>query len=185
MSSRGFSLIEVLMATLVLSIGLLSAGAFVSYTVRRSTEARRITTAQMVGNQVLERLRTEVRYDVEPWDRTGLITATGSSKGGLFTMDNAWAADRLPYEADETMAPTAGVRSCNPQPTVADGQTYDVGPFMTQFEGNTYYICTRIVLSAIANLPTMTMEGTVKVMWRTPLGDYSARWVTGLLMNGR
>lgn len=181
-TARGFGLVEVMIALAILAIGLVVTVPLLSYGIQRGASARKLTSAQLLGNQVLERLRTEVRYDAEP-----SVTATGvDATSGTFDLANAWRAERLPYLSSETLnTAEAGVSltSCNPS-GAADGATYKVGPWRVRYEGSEFFVCYRIAPSTRTDVPPHSVEATIKVIWHGSNGGWAARWVSGLLLSG-
>ena len=179
MSPRGFGVVEVMVSMAVLAVGIAVSVPLVAIGFNRGAEGRKVTAAQLLGNQVLERLRTEIRYDAEP---TG-----GSLAGGPgFTLAEAWKSDRLPYSTADAVntGATGKLATCNPT-GVDDRIPYKVGPFPMAYEGNQYHVCYHLVPSARADVPAQSVEATIKVIWTAPTGGYAARWISGLLLNGR
>lgn len=177
--TRGFSLIEVMVAMAVLGIGIGVSVPLVALGIDRAADGRKVTAAEMLGTQVLERLRTEVRYDAEP---TG-----GSLSGGPgFTLADAWKSDRLPYSSSDSVktGATGRLATCNPA-GLNDGVDYNVGPYRARHEGNEYFVCYDLVRSTRTDVPAESVEATIKVIWVGPSGAYAARWISGLLLNGR
>ncbi len=176
---RGFGLIEVMVSMAVLAIGIAVSIPMLAVGLDQGAEGRKVTSAQLLGTQVLERLRTEIRYDAEP---TG-----GSLAGGPgFTLADAWKSDRLPYSSADVVntGATGPLTTCNPA-GVDDKIAYKVGPFRTAFEGNQYHLCYQLVPSTRTDVPPRSVEATIKVIWTSPSGGYQARWISGLLLEGR
>lgn len=180
---RGFGLVEVMIALAILAIGMVVTVPLLSYGIQRGASARKLTSAQLLGNQVLERLRTEVRYDAEP-----SVAATGvDATSGAFDLTNAWRAERLPYLSSETVTTAeAGISltDCNPD-GAADGATYNVGPYRVRYEGSEFFVCYRLVPHPhTVGIPDNSVETTIKVIWHGSTGGWAARWVSGLLLSG-
>jgi|GEM_PF-1654421 len=180
-AARGFTLIEVLVSMVVLSIGLVGSVAALGQSIRWSSQARKVTAAQLLGNEILERLRLEARFDGE----NGVPGAenSGLSKGGALDAANAWASDRLPYLSSDRVEASAGAQmaTCNPA-GAADGNDYGVGPFALRYEGNVYWVCYRIVAPA-AGFPASSIGAFVKILWSGETG-IAASHVSGLLAGG-
>lgn len=180
---RGFGLVEVMVAMAILGIGLLAATALLVQGINRGAAARKLTSAQLLGGQILERLRTEIRYDAHS---DAVNTGYSSADGGGFTLTNAWRAERLPYKVNESGgAPAGSLTDCNPSGT-ADGGAYHVGPFALRHEGSEYFVCYRIDpinVAAVPDAPANSRQATIKVLWRAG-GEWAARWITGPLLYG-
>lgn len=176
---RGTTLVEVLVAMVVLSIGLLGSAKLIGEGISRSAESRRVSGALYLAGQVIERLRLEIRYDIEP-----MTEGTGTVGGADFTTEEAWRAERLPYRsADEALAPAeARLSTCQP-PGATDGQDYKVGPLFMPLEGNNFWVCYRILPPGPTCLPDSACAD-VKVIYSTPRG-YGARYALGILPGGR
>lgn len=189
MNRRGFSLLEVLIAMAILLIGLVGTTGLVHYAIDRGTNARKLTDAQFVAGQVMERLRLEVRYDA-----TGQTSTCGASStnhgciGGsaLTDLADGWKAERLPYGPDDTLTGTVPGLEIDCNPTGAqDGQAWDVGPIRLKHEGNDFFVCYTLAPRAAASgIPGGSLDARVKVIWNAG-GAYAAHWLGGLLLNGR
>jgi prepilin-type N-terminal cleavage/methylation domain-containing protein len=181
--ARGFSLIEVMIAMVVLLVGLTGTTAAIAYSQGRGVQARKTTAAQMLATEVLERLRLEVRYDAEPTAAgCGGTTNHGCVGEDEFTTATAWKADRLPYASADAVA---GDGTCNP-PGTEDGVTYSVGPFPVRYEQQDYQVCYRLETTAsdLPGIPPLSLDARVKVLYRTGDG-FGARWASALLTAGR
>jgi prepilin-type N-terminal cleavage/methylation domain-containing protein len=179
MSHRGFGVVEVMVSMAVLAVGIAVSVPLLAVGLNQGAEGRKVTAAQHLGNQVLERLRTEIRYDAQP---TG-----GSLTGGPgFSLADAWKSDRLPYSSEDVVntGATGKLTTCNPA-GVDDKIPYKVGPFAMAFEGNQYHVCYHLVPSTRTDVPAESVEATIKVIWTSATGGYAARWISGLLLNGR
>ena len=181
--ARGFTLIEVMVAMVILLLGLTGTAGAIAYSQSRGVTARKTTTAQMVANQVIERLRHEVRYDAEPTaagcggeENHGCVGSAG------FAADTAWKAERLPYASADAVA---GDGTCNPA-GIEDGETYAVGPFAVRYEHQDYQVCYRLdpTATTLPGISPISLDARVKVVWRTGDG-FGARWASALLTAGR
>jgi type IV pilus assembly protein PilV len=181
MNARGFSLVEVLIAMAIVTIGVLGGARLLGMGMVRSAQARKVTAAQHLANQVVERLRLEVRFDIEP------AAGSGTSGGGEFTAENAWKAERLPYSSNDSVKPAAGasLETCDPPGAEDDPATdYNVGPLPFSSEGNRYWVCYRIEAPNTANCLADAACATVKVIW-AEAGRYRAHRTLAFLASGR
>src|ERR1700751_1741933 len=80
-SARGFTLIEVLLASSVLAIGLLSAGFLAGQMMVGTNRSKYMSVASPLASEKLEDLN---RWDV---DDPQICTPTGSSTAGSLTSD--------------------------------------------------------------------------------------------------
>jgi type IV pilus assembly protein PilV len=88
--SSGFTLIEILIAVVVLSLGLLATAALQIQSTRGSLEATQLTQATMIINDVIDRMRTNPeRIDVY---------ATGDLGGGTVEAPVASCTTTTPVE---------------------------------------------------------------------------------------
>jgi prepilin-type N-terminal cleavage/methylation domain-containing protein len=169
---RGFSLVEVTIAMTVLATGVLAVTPLVSRSMQAGMQARRLAVAQQLGQDFLERLRAEVRYD-----------SSGASSPALAPAD-AWKFDVPPH------VPGAALAGAGCQPAGQDdGTTYDYGPFPFVREDLQLLVCYRLAeldptAPAFAALPIGSMHLTVRVLWRAPSGGWSAWAVTDLMVSG-
>ncbi|WP_373044946.1 prepilin-type N-terminal cleavage/methylation domain-containing protein [Vulgatibacter sp.] len=167
MKARGFSLIEVMVAMAVLAVGVAATLPMLKISIDRGTEARKQTTAQQLATEVLERLRTEIRFDAMAESNPAYVAA------------DAWKFDVLPHEVAPA-APSA-TAACQPA-TLNDGFTYDYGPFPFQREGQTYLVCYELNVAGIQDargnnrigIPINSAEARIRVLWRGADG----RWVS-------
>jgi prepilin-type N-terminal cleavage/methylation domain-containing protein len=181
--ARGFSLIEVMIAMVVLLVGLTGTTAAIAYAQGRGVQARKTTAAQTLATGVLERLRLEVRYDAEPTaEGCGGETNHGCVGEDGFAAATAWKADRLPYGSADAVA---GDGTCNP-PGTEDGVEYPVGPFPVRYEQQDYQVCYRLdpTTSTLPGISPLSVDARVKVFYRTGDG-FEARWASALLTAGR
>ena len=81
--NRGFSLIEVLIAMAIFSIGILAVGSMQLSTTKNNTTGNIMTGATMLARQKIEELKN--------LDRADLDTADGNDTVGLYTRD--WVTD--------------------------------------------------------------------------------------------
>lgn len=183
-ATRGFSLIEVLVAATILLVGMTATAGLITRTIEKSTSARKLTEGQLVALQTLERLRAEVRVDAEPTGGScnGSAASKACAGGAKFETVTAWKAERLPYASTDA---AAGTGDCNPEP-VGDTLTYDVGPFAVSHEGNEFWVCYHLEKTkmVVAGLPPDSLDARIKVLWRTH-GGWGATWLSAVLLDGR
>lgn len=176
---RGSTLVEVMIGMAILSIGLLGSARLLGEGIIRTAEAKRVSGALYLGTQIVEKLRLEIRFDIEP----SALNGTGKSGAEAFSLENAWKAERLPYASgDEVKGSGSGLGSCQPAGT-ADGIDYTVGPIAMPLDGNRFWACYRIVPPGPNCLPDSSCAD-VKIIYRTARG-YGARHVNGVLAGGR
>jgi len=180
MNSRGFSLVEVLIAMVIVTIGVLGGARLLGMGIMRTTQAKKMTAANHLANQIVERLRLEVRYDIEP------PAGSGTVGGAAFTAADAWKAERLPYSSKDLVGPGAGaaLTTCNPPGEDDSPATYNVGPLPFSFEGNSFWVCYRIEAPNTANCLADAACATVKVIW-SEAGRYRAHRTMAFLASGR
>lgn len=180
MSVRGFTLIEVLISMAVVTIGVLGGAKLLALGMVRTAEARKITAAQHLASQVVERLRLEVRFDLEP------AAGSGTVGGEAFTAEDAWKAERLPYSSNDSVEPSgSNLPDCNPAGAVDDPTIdYNVGPLPFSFEGHSYLVCYRIEAPNAATCLADAACAHVKVLWGEE-GGYGAHRTMAFLTSGR
>lgn len=183
MKNRGFNLIEVMVAMAVLGVGLVGVAPLVVYAINRSVQARHVTAAQEIGGEVLEALRTELRYD-----------AAGKSKGNA-SYHSAWKQNVLPHEVKakgSAAAACEGEVCCQPAGK-NDGVTYHYGPYAFAREGQTYWACYGLQKvdkkdpkgKDRLGVPEESAEAAIRVLWRGADGGWGSWSVGALLLDGR
>jgi len=174
-SSRGFSLIEVMISTVLLAIGLTATFPLVSYATQRSQVGRRETTALYVGQDMLEKLRSDVRYNIEG----GGCTAGGAP----LTQSTMWAADCLDVSHFAVNAMAAVEVDGKALPTCGDDGTpfSGIGPFAVEREGELFTVC--YLVDGRESCPGVSCRerGTVKVLWRGGNGRVSSRTISTIM----
>jgi type IV pilus assembly protein PilV len=108
-NQRGFSLIEALIAMVLLSIGLLAAGLLQIGGMKANANAAGRTSGVAVAQSIMDDLRSRTMDDP-------LLVDTGDNGNGLNDGMAAGGSDPMPGNADQS----AG------QITLADGRTYTV-----------------------------------------------------------
>lgn len=179
--ARGYTLVEVMISMAVLMIGLLGSLAVINLGIIRTAHARKVTAAQHLGSEILERLRLEVRFDAEGSLPAG-ASNSGVSNGGAFTAGSAWRGDRLPYLSSDSVPAAAGAVLTTCQPGGSDGVDYGVGPLPFRVESNLYWACYGLAPGA-AGFPVNSVSAVVKVIWPSSDG-YRSRHVAGVLVSG-
>lgn len=176
---RGSTLVEVMIGMAILAVGLLGSAKLLGEGIVRAADAKRVTGALYLGTQIIEKLRLEIRFDLEP----SAVTGSGRSGSEAFTLQNAWKAERLPYaSADEVKGAGGGLSTCQPEGT-EDGVDYSVGPIPMPLDGNRFWACYRIIPPGPNCLPDAACAD-IKIIFGSPRG-YRARYVNGVLAGGR
>jgi prepilin-type N-terminal cleavage/methylation domain-containing protein len=85
-TNRGFSLIEVMIAMAIFSIGILAVGSMQLSTTKNNTTGNIMTGATMLARQKIEELKN--------LDRSDLDTADGNDTVGIYRRD--WVTDPVP-----------------------------------------------------------------------------------------
>jgi type IV pilus assembly protein PilV len=95
----GFSLIEMMMASLVLMIGLLSVASLIGYSISSNFSSKNNTTATAAGEQKMEELRCLAFANLVDGGNTlnssGNITFTGSPVSGYSTTVSLTDSDQI------------------------------------------------------------------------------------------
>jgi len=136
----------------------------VDYAIRRGTEGRQLTAAQLLAGEILEGLRNELRYDA--------AAATTVALGAA----DAWQYDVLPHAVRAAGAAAGGGADC--QAAGDDGVAYDYGPYAFAREGNTFYACYSLRQATAADprgnarvgMPAGSAAAVVRVLWRGTRG---------------
>lgn len=180
---RGFTLVEVLVAMTVLGLGLVLSAPLIAYAINRGTLARDLTAAQQLGTELLETLRSEIRFDAAAETAS---TATAST---------AWEANVLPHAVQPAGGAAAACVDgvcCQPADQ-DDGITYHYGPFAFAREGKRYWACYSLEQAAANDaggkprigVPAGSADAAVRVLWRDGLGGWRSWSVGALLLDGR
>lgn len=165
--AAGFSLIEVMVALAVLAVGLLAMAPLVSQAIVRGSYARKSTAAQLLAQDLLERLRAEIRYD-------------GGLQGEPVLPAGEWKFDVLPHTPDLD-ANHAGCHLAGD-----DGVLYDHGPFEFVREDQLFTVCYDLhaVVGAVPPVPLGTMSVRIRVQWRAANGSWTSWSLGDLLVSG-
>lgn len=164
--SRGFALTEVLIAMVVLATGMLAMTPAVSAAIRRGTHARKVTVAQNLAQDLLERLRAEIRYD------GGLISDPAALDG--------WRFNFLPHSPLAAPVPACSEGELN------DDFSYNHGPLVFVREPWEFTVCYSLARIA-ATVPVLAIETTeirIRVSWRNASGGWSSWSLSDLLVGG-
>lgn len=179
--AAGFTLVEVLVAMGILAIGLLGSGALIGLGIARTAHGRKVSVAQHLGYEILERLRLEVRFDGEAAAPAG-ASNSGYAKGAELTAATAWRSDRLPYLSTDLVPAEAGALLSTCQPQRDDGVAYGVGPLPFRIGTNLYWVCYGLE-PTVTDYPDNSVTAVVKVIWPSSEG-YAWRHVAGVLVSG-
>ncbi len=76
---KGFSLLEVMIALLILAVGLLGIAGMMTVGVRTNADAAHLTEAYQIGQAEMERLK------IVPWNTLGSGSSTREMRGTRFT----------------------------------------------------------------------------------------------------
>ena len=82
-SEKGFSLLEVMIALLILSVGLLGIAGMMTVGVRTNANAAHLTEGYQIGQAEMERLK------LVPWNTLGSGSSTKEMRGISFT--SSWS----------------------------------------------------------------------------------------------
>ena len=82
-SEKGFSLLEVMIALLILGVGLLGIAGMMTVGVRVNADAAHLTEAYQIGQAEMERLK------LVPWNTLGSGSSTREMRGISFT--SSWS----------------------------------------------------------------------------------------------
>ncbi len=167
---RGFSMIEVMVAMAVLAIGLIATAPLLSMAIQRGNHARKVTAAQHLAQDLLDRLHAEVRYD------GSVTTATNPTLAAA----DAWKFDVLPH------LPGVDTDHADCQLAGEDGIAYDYGPFEFVREEHKFSLCYDLesVVGAVPPVPFGTMSVRIRVFWRNATGGWTAWSLSDLLVSG-
>ncbi|WP_248281898.1 type IV pilus modification protein PilV [Parazoarcus communis] len=114
MRSRGFSLLEVLIAIVVLSIGLLGLAGMMASTMRNNHSAYHRTQATWLAYDVIDRVRVNRQVALAPNNNYNVAIGAATASTGIAATDiNDWKtrlAEALP-EGDGSVAVNAGNRT--------------------------------------------------------------------------
>lgn len=161
-AARGFNLLEVMIAGSILGIGLLTSVPLLTFTIERSSHARKVTAGQLVADEVMERLRSEVRFDPKAQANPTVDAAS------------LWHADVLPH-ASGYDSPTWTVQR--------EGNGYRVAYAIDAPAANTDCSGTALAAGSRA-LPADARCATVTVEWSKPDGSPGRHVATSLLLPG-
>ena len=92
---RGFSLIEVLMAIVILTVGLLSLAQMMVLSTRANTLSGRMTSCSALAKEQLERLKAAPFFTVAPTVRNPILNVSPNG-----TLDSTVAGYSQFYDAD-------------------------------------------------------------------------------------
>ncbi len=96
--SQGFSLLEVLIAVVVIGVGIIGVAGMQIIGLRHTHSSYLLTMANTLGNDMAERMRANMtRYDEQAWASAvaaslpnGVGTLTRNAGQGTFTIQITW-----------------------------------------------------------------------------------------------
>jgi type IV pilus assembly protein PilV len=156
----GFSLIEVLVALLVLSIGLLGLAALQATSIKYNTDSYTRTQATILAYDIIDRMR---------------LNGTAVASGGIYDVPNATAAQNAigVYNSCKTTSCACGTTSCDANNLAI----YDLGQWYAK-------VTTFLPGASGNNLPTIFINGsrmvTVTMRWKERDLDNSQAWMAQL-----
>ncbi len=103
---RGFSLIEVLIAIVILTVGLLSLAQMMVLSTRANTLSGRMTSCSALAKEQLERLKAAPFYTIAPTVRNPMLTAGGDVNATVAGYSQFYDADGLPSVAANALFET-------------------------------------------------------------------------------
>jgi prepilin-type N-terminal cleavage/methylation domain-containing protein len=179
-TSRGFSLLEVIMAMGILAIGLAATVPLVTYGIEKNALARRGSGATMIAEEVMQRLQIEVGTDFD-----------GDPAEGGFPSALLWSMPILPHNIGNSIGPNGAcgaTETCCQPAQATDGVVYDVA-FPMRAQGEDYLVCYAIRTQTNADSrgnfvqgmdgPTPMRSIQVKVLWQRMNGGWSFRTASG------
>lgn len=174
---RGFSLVEVLVAMGVLAIGMVATFPLMTYATQRSTLARRESNAVSVGQDVLERLRNEIRYDSGGTGSYDLVMA------GPTVSTNRWRADSLPHDLVGSASDLPTLPGSRRSPDCGHSTGANANALFMEREGEVYTVCYDFENPTASVCPGTgcRLDVNLKVMWYGQTGTVSERRLSGTL----
>lgn len=103
---RGFSLIEVMVAIVILTVGLLSLAQMMVLSTNANTLSGRMTSCSALGKEQLERLKAAPFFTVAPTVRNPLLVAGGDVNATVAGYSQYYDADGLPSAAANALFET-------------------------------------------------------------------------------
>ena len=99
-NERGFSLIEVMMAIVILTVGLLSLAQMMVLSTNNNTLSGRMTSCSALAKEQLERLKAAPFFTIAPTVRNPMLTAGGDVNATVAGYSQFYDADGLPSAAN-------------------------------------------------------------------------------------
>jgi prepilin-type N-terminal cleavage/methylation domain-containing protein len=103
---RGFSLIEVMVAIVILTVGLLSLAQMMVLSTNANTLSGRMTSCSALAKEQLERLKAAPFYTTPPTVRNPLLVAGGDVDATVAGYVQFYDADGLPAAAGNALFET-------------------------------------------------------------------------------
>jgi prepilin-type N-terminal cleavage/methylation domain-containing protein len=144
-SLRGFTLVELMLATVVVTIVALGASAFIVRSYKILNRAKKMTVATSLANGTMEYLANTRRDDL-PRIGTDLLAGTSNKVWIVMSTNYTWSvgADRTDYDGVFSMLAEANGSVQNDSP-VRPSMNRRPAEVVT-LEGTDYFIITRITL---------------------------------------
>ena len=114
--ARGFSLIEVMVAIVILTVGLLSLAQTMVLSTNANTLSGRMTSCSALGKEQLERLKAAPFYTVAPTVRNPMLVAGGDVDTTVAGYSQFYDADGLPTAAGNALFETRWLVADVPTP---------------------------------------------------------------------
>ncbi|GMR21826.1 MAG: hypothetical protein BMS9Abin37_0143 [Acidobacteriota bacterium] len=96
---RGFSLIEVMVAIVILTVGLLSLAQMMVMSTNANTLSGRMTSCSALAKEQLERLKAAPFFTVAPTTRNPILTAGGDINAAVAGYSQFYDTNGLPTAA--------------------------------------------------------------------------------------
>jgi type IV pilus assembly protein PilV len=162
---QGFSLVEVLVALLVLSIGLLGLAALQTTSLQYNTGSYFRTQATLLAYDIIDRMRANL----------GAVANSGSPDGGVYDVPDATSIGSKVSSYDSCIGSTC---NCNTASCSSNNLAiYDIG--------NWYYRTVATLPNAQTTPPTINIDAngqaTITMRWKERDLPWSQTWIVQLI----